>query len=142
MVLPDVNVLVYAFRRDAPDHERYRDWLDQVVNGVAAFGVAELVLSSFLRVVTHPAVFKTPTPIRQAVAFVDALRGAPRAVPVTPGPAHFATFLDLCRLPGIKGNLVPDAYLAALAIDSGSEWITTDRDFARFPGLRCRHPLD
>jgi toxin-antitoxin system PIN domain toxin len=142
VLVPDVNVLIYAFRRDAADHERYRKWLDEMVNGAATFGVAELVLSAFLRIVTHPAIFKTPTPTRQALAFVEALRGAPRAAPITPGPGHFDIFLDLCRRPGVKGNLVPDAYLAALAIESGSEWVTTDRDFSRFPGLRWRHPLD
>jgi toxin-antitoxin system PIN domain toxin len=142
VVLPDVNVLIYAFRSDATDHVRYRDWLDQLVNGAASFGLADLVLSSFLRIATHPSIFKTPAPMPQALAFVEALRGSPRALTVTPGPRHFEVFLELCRLAGVKGNLVPDAYLAALAIESGSEWITTDRDFARFPGLRWRHPLD
>ena len=142
MVVPDVNVLVYAFRRDAENHVAYRDWMDGLVNGSAAFGLAELVLSGFLRVVTHPAIFKTPSPMRSALGFVEALRGSAPSVSVVPGPRHFDIFLDLCRLPGSKGNFVPDAYLAALAIESGSEWLTADRGFARFPGLRWRHPLD
>ena len=141
MVLPDVNVLVYSFRADAPDHARYRAWLDTTANGDAAFGLADLVLSGFLRVVTHPSVFKTPTPMADALRFVEVIRSVPNAIVVSPGPRHFDIFAGLCRLTGVLGNLVPDAYLAALAIESGSDWVTADRDFARFPGLRCRHPL-
>ena len=62
-------------------------------------------------------------------------------MPIAPGPRHWGIFAGLCRTTGVRGNLVPDAYLAALAIESGSEWISTDRDYARFPGLRWRHPL-
>lgn len=141
MVLPDVNVLVYAFREDAVDHDRYHGWLDEVVNGNASFGLADLVLSGFLRVVTHPAVFKTPTPMAEALRFVETIQSAPNARLVTPGPRHFEIFTGLCRLRGVRGNLVPDAFLAALAIESGCEWVTADKDFARFPGLRWRHPL-
>jgi toxin-antitoxin system PIN domain toxin len=141
MILPDVNVLVYAFRRDADNHPAYYEWLDRLVNGNAAFGLAEMVLSSFLRIVTHPAIFRTPSAMRSALGFVETLRGCEKAVAVAPGPGHFEIFLDLCRLPGSKGNVVPDAYLAALAIESGSEWVTADRGFAKFPGLRWRHPL-
>ena len=72
---------------------------------------------------------------------VEALRAAPTSVVLPPGPRHWSIFTDLCEAVGAKGNLVPDAYLAALAIESGSEWITTDHDFSRFPGLRWRHPL-
>jgi len=141
VVLPDVNVLIYAFRRDAENHAQHRAFLDELVNGPGAFGLAEMVLAGFLRVVTHPAVFKTPTPMAQALAFVAALRSSPRAVIATPGPGHLALFLELCALPGIKGNLVPDAYLAALVIEAGGEWVTADRGFARFPGLRWRNLL-
>lgn len=90
---------------------------------------------------THPRVFSPPEPIESALSFADALRSRPNAVPVSPGIRHWGIFERLCREAGVRGNLVPDAYLAALAIESGSEWITTDRDYARFPGLRWRHPL-
>ncbi|MFN8631711.1 MAG: PIN domain-containing protein [Chloroflexota bacterium] len=70
------------------------------------------------------------------------MRAQPNAVVVTPGPRHWDLFVRLRAAAGAKGNLVPDADLAALAIESGCEWITTDRDFSRFPGLRWRHPLD
>jgi toxin-antitoxin system PIN domain toxin len=87
-------------------------------------------------------VFTPPSPIQSAMEFVDVLRARPNRVSVAPGPRHGAIFGRLCREAGVKGNLVPDAYLAALAIESGSEWLTTDRDYARFRGLRWRHPLE
>jgi toxin-antitoxin system PIN domain toxin len=137
-----VNVLVYAHREDARDHARHRAWLEELVNSPQAFGVSDLVLSGFLRVVTHPRVFPTPTPMERALEFVEVLRSASNCVRVVPGERHWEIFADLCREAGARGNLVPDAWFAALAIESGSEWITTDRDYARFPGLRWRHPLD
>lgn len=90
---------------------------------------------------THPRVFSPPAPIERALEFAAALRAQPSAVIVSPGPRHWQIFERLCLGAGTKGNLVADAYLAALAIESGSQWITTDRDFSRFPGLRWRHPL-
>lgn len=142
MELPDVNVLVYAFRSDAPEHAAHHAWLTRLVDGDAPFGLADLVASSFLRVATHPRVFDPPTPLGEALGFIEALRQRPNCVPIAPGPRHWMLFVRLCRAAGAKGNLVPDAYLAALAIEAGCEWITTDRDYSRFPGLRWRHPLD
>jgi uncharacterized protein len=142
MRLVDVNVLVYAHRLDTTRHQDYADWLRNLLANQEPYGVADLVLAGFLRVVTHPKVFRQPTPLDTALAFVDVLRGQPNCVPIAPGQRHWEIFTGLCRAAGVKGNLVPDAYLAALAIESGSEWITTDRDFSRFPGLRWRHPLD
>ena len=141
MILPDVNVLVYAHRKDAQDHAAFRAWLERALSSDEAVGVSELVLAGFVRVVTHPRVFGQPTLIEVALGFAEALRGQPNAVFVTPGPRHWSIFDRLCRESEARGNLVADAYLAALAIESGSEWITTDRDYARFPGLRWRHPL-
>jgi toxin-antitoxin system PIN domain toxin len=142
VILPDVNVLVYAHREDAPEHQRFRDWLRSALEEQEPYGISELVLSGFLRVVTHPRVFRRPTQMRTALEFVGALRERPNAVLVSPGARHWGIFVDLCRRTGVRGNLVPDAYLAARAIETGSEWITTDRDYSRFPGLRWRHPLN
>jgi toxin-antitoxin system PIN domain toxin len=142
MVLIDVNVLVYAHRAELPDHDRFHKWLDACVESDQAFGIADVVLSGFLRIVTHPGIMKPPTPLEQALQAVEKLRGRPNCVVIAPGPRHWEIFTRLCRVAGVKGNLVPDAYLAGLAIESGSEWITTDRDYSRFPGLRWRHPLD
>lgn len=141
MILTDVNVLVYAHREDCTDHPQYRDWLEAEINTEAAYGVSELVLSGFVRIVTHSRVFRSPTPPDVALRFADQIRSRRNAVVVRPGERHWGVFTRLCAEAGAKGNLVPDAYLAALAIESGCEWITTDRDFARFPGLRWRHPL-
>lgn len=141
MLLVDVNVLVYAHRQDAADHAAYRLWLESVLDSQQAFGVSELVLSGFLRIVTHPKIFKTPTPAARAQAFVHVVRKHAHAVVIAPGKRHWGIFTELCAKTQATGNLVPDAYLAALAIESGCEWITTDRDYARFPGLRWHHPL-
>jgi toxin-antitoxin system PIN domain toxin len=139
--LADVNVLVYAHREDAPHHAGCRDWLEALVNGPESFGFSELVLGGFLRVVTHPKVFARPSPLADALAFAEQLRSRPNGVAVAPGPRHWPIFQTLCVDAGTKGNLVADAYLAAMAIEAGCEWITTDRDFSRFKGLRWRHPL-
>ena len=141
MFLLDVNVLIYAARRDAPDHPRYAAWLHDLVNGDDPFGVSDLVLSGFLRIATNPRVFRAPSTMEEALAFVEALRARPQCVSIFPGPRHWGIFADLCRNAGVRGSLVPDAYFAALAIESGCEWVTTDHDYSRFPGLRWRHPL-
>ncbi|MGH2630804.1 MAG: type II toxin-antitoxin system VapC family toxin [Actinomycetota bacterium] len=137
-----MNVLIYAFRSDMSQHEEYRAWLEGVVDDESAFGISDLVASGLIRVVTHPRAFAHPSALDEALGFLDALSGQPNAVPIAPGERHWGIFTDLCRMVNAKGNIVPDAYLAALAIESGSEWITTDRDYARFPGLRWHHPLD
>lgn len=142
MILADVNVLVYSFRTDAPGHPAYRQWLEELINGDQAYGFSDLVLSGFLRVVTHPRVFSPPSDLASAIAFARIVRGQPNAVPVAAGPRHWDIFQKLSEAGRVKGNLIPDAYLAALAIESGSEWVTTDRDYSRFPGLKWRHPLD
>lgn len=141
MILPDVNILVYAYREELPDHESYRHWLERVIDSPSTFGMADLVLSGFLRIVTHPRVFDPPSPIDHALAFVAQIRSQPNCVSVRPGQRHWSIFENLCREVNARGNLVPDAYLAALAIESGCTWITTDRDYSRFPGLNWRHPL-
>lgn len=141
MILPDVNVLVYAHRRDAARHDEYRAWLEEVIAGPAPYGLSDLVLAGFVRVVTHPRVFRDPSPLAEALSFARAIRERPGRVPIEPGPRHWSIFSDLCTRAHARGNLVPDAYFAALAIESGAEWITTDGDFTRFVGLQTRHPL-
>lgn len=141
MILPDVNVLVYAHRKDSVDHKSYRDWLESTVNSDAAYGLSDLVVSGFLRVVTHPRVFKSPSPLADAMMFCDQLRNQPNRVSISPAANHWQIFTRLCREANTKGNLIPDAYYAAMAIENGCEWITADRDFGRFPGLRWAHPL-
>ncbi len=141
MILIDVNVLVYAHREDAPRHRDYKKWLDGVVNGQQAYGISDLALSGFLRVVTHPRIFSPPSEIEKALVFVSEIRDRTNCIPTNPGDRHWEIFTRLCREAEVRGNLVPDAYFAALAIESDCEWVTTDSDFERFSELRWRHPL-
>ncbi len=141
MILPDVNVLVYAHDKAALQHHTCRVWLQNVVERDAAYGLSDLVLSGFVRIVTHARILKTPLSSAEAIAIVQELRDHPNCVVVSPGDRHWSIFTELCRRVKATSNSVPDAYFAALAIESGSEWITADRGFARFPGLRWRHPL-
>ena len=140
MILPDVNVLIGAYRDDASEHDTCRPWLEAVLGGDEAFAVSDLVLSGFLRIVTHPRIFRRPSPLDEALKFANVIREQPHCVPVDPGPRHWEIFSRLCRGADIRGNLIPDAYFAALAIESGCEWVTFDGDFARFEGLRWSRP--
>ncbi|MFL5817343.1 MAG: type II toxin-antitoxin system VapC family toxin [Conexibacter sp.] len=124
-----------------PSNERYAGWLRETIASELAYGVSELVLSRFLGIVTHPRGMTTPAPMESALAFAEALRSQPNALPLACGPRRWAIFERLCRDSGVRGNLVPNAYLAALAIEHGAELVTADRDFARFPGLRWRTPF-
>jgi len=142
LILPDVNILVHAHREDSEHHPVCAQWLRQVIDDDLAYGMSELVLSGFVRIVTHPKIFTDPSPLADALAFAEQVRSQPHCVILRPGDRHWEIFCRLCREAGARGNLVPDAYLAALAIESGSEWITMDRDFSRFKGLRWRHPAD
>ena len=139
MQLPDVNVLIYAHREDAPEHRRYAAWLRALTTSAAPFALSEAVLASFLRIVTNRRIFDPPASMEIAIAFCQSLVARPRAVMIAPGRQHWGVFVGLCR--GIEGPLVTDAYLAALAIEHGCELVTTDSDFARFAGLRWSHPL-
>jgi uncharacterized protein len=141
VILLDVNVLVDAFRNDQPRHRDVRAWIDEVVAGDAAFGVPELVLSGFLRVMTHPRVFREPEDVDDALTFVERLRELPHAIAIRPGARHWPIFARLCRVTRAVGNTIPDAYIAAMAIEVGGELITADRGFARFPDLRWRDPV-
>jgi len=142
LILPDVSALVYAHHEESADHDAYRSWWEDVVNSPSAFGVADLVLSGFIRVVSHPRIFDQPMRSGAALAATKAMRARSNAVQVRPGERHWTLFSDLVESTNAKGNAVPDAYLAALAIESGNEFVTCDRGFARYPGLRWRHPLD
>lgn len=141
MLIADVNVFLYAHRPESAQHDKHRQWLDDAVHGTEVFGVSEAVLSSFLRITTHHRVYLEPTPPEVAVAFCEAVLRGPAVVRVRPGPEHWHIFTSLLQTSGARGNVVPDAYLAALAMEHGATWITTDRGFARFPGLRWRTPL-
>ncbi|MEV6106948.1 type II toxin-antitoxin system VapC family toxin [Streptomyces sp. NPDC051940] len=142
MIFCDVNVLVYAFRKESGDHARYHEWLGSTLSGDEPVAVNSVVTSGFLRIVTNPRIFTDPAPVGAALEFVTALREAPAAVPLREGPRHWEIFERLCRKTGARGNVIPDAYFAALAIEAGATLCSADRGFARFPGLRWRHPLE
>jgi toxin-antitoxin system PIN domain toxin len=136
VILPDVNVLVYAFRRAAPEHERYAAWLNEVVEGAEELALHDLPLVGLVRIVTNPRVVREPAPVSLALEFVNRLIDAPRARWVSGGPRAWSRFAELAggdRFLG--GNLTPDAYLASLALTHRCRLATADRGFARFPGL-------
>lgn len=141
MMLMDVNVLVYAHRMDVPDHLSYRGWLEGVIGSQTAYGFSELVLSGFIRVVTHPKVFEQPSPLASALAFVDQIRSPEHAMRLVPGSSHWSLFTRCLHATAARGNDIPDAYHAALALEWDCDWVTTDKGFRRFKGLRVRHPL-
>jgi uncharacterized protein len=138
MILADVNILLYAFREDSNDHLAYKAWLEDVINGEQVYGMSTQVLASVIRIATHPKIFVTPSTLPEVLAFTSVLLEQPNCQRVEAGPRHWDIFTKLCRSANVNGNLVPDAWLAALAIESGCEWITNDRDYARFPGLQWR----
>lgn len=141
MQLLDVNILIYAFRKDHADHPRYKQWLEDLVNSHQPFALSDLVCSGFLRIVTHPKVFAQPDSIQDALQFLQSLRAAPGCIILAPAGRHWGILTHLCIEANAKGNLVADAYHAALAIEHGCDWITTDHDFARFPGLTWHRPF-
>jgi uncharacterized protein len=142
MYLSDINVLVYAYASDMPSSDRYAEWLQKMLSAGEPFGMSDIVLAGFIRIVTNPKILSPRRSLDEAFSFVNAITDNPNCVRVSPGEKHWGIFLNLCKTANARGNLVSDAYLAALAIESDCEWVTTDADFARFPGLRWKHPLN
>lgn len=140
MLMPDVNVLVYAHRVEDPRHGEYSSWLKRIIDGPEPFALSVLVAIGFVRVVTMPAPAGS-TPVSMALAFIDEIVAQPGCRTVIPGPEHLGEVARLCRAVGATGNIVADAQHAAVAIANGCTWVTADRDFARFAphGLRWEH---
>ncbi len=136
-----MTVLIYAYRQDAADHELDRTWLEQAAVGDRPIGLSDVVLSGLVRIVSHPRIFRPPSPIGDAPGFIEDLFAQPTVVRLSPGSRHWAIFARLCRQSGATGNLVLDALIAALAIEQGCELVANDAGFARFKGLRWCHPL-
>ncbi len=141
MYLMDVNIFVYAHREDVTNHAEYRQWLESVINANTAFAYSERVLSDFLRVVTHPKIFETPSPLSKAIHFTEQIRNAPNAVRLAPGPGHWKIFTECLKQTHASGNDIPAAYHAALAMEWNCEWVSADKGFKRFKGLKTRDPL-
>ena len=141
MIVPDVNLLVYAYNEAAPFHEQARRWWEGLVNGTERVGVPWLVTAGFVRLLTHPSVRERPAVPTQAVGYVEEWFRFPNVTPLNPGTEHLRLFRQALIAAGVGANLVTDAHVAALAIEHQAEVHSNDADFGRFPGLRWRNPL-
>jgi len=141
LILVDANLLIYAHVKAFAQHQAARDWLDEQLNDISRVGLPWASLLAFLRVVTNPRIFEQPEPIADAWAQVMAWLACDTTWIPEPTEHHSETLGRLIALPGVHGNLVPDAHVAALAIEHGVTLCSTDGDFARFPGLRWLNPL-
>jgi uncharacterized protein len=141
VILVDVNILVYASNTEADKHATAREWLDRQLNGSALIGLPWASLLAFLRISTNPRAFRRPLTMVVAWHQVSSWLSAETVWTPEPTSRHPAVLSNLLALPGVHGNLVPDAHLAALAIEHGLILCSTDGDFARFPGLQWRNPL-
>src|SRR5262249_24437074 len=141
MVLPDVNILIYAFRTDVPEHAVCNPWLTEVIARDTPFGISRLALNGLVRITTNRRTYRNPSTLEEAFRFCDFLLDQPHCQTVEPGERHWDIFKRLCIETDTRGPRVTDAWFAALAIEWGCEWITLDRDYARFPGLKWRTPV-
>jgi hypothetical protein len=142
MPLLDVNVLIGAHRLGSHRHKEYARFIESLATSVGNYSIPTIVRSGFLRIVTNRRIFPVPTPLDKALEFLDSLLERANHMEMEPGERHWKLFAGLCQEIEARGNDIPDAYLAALALEKGAELITADRGFARFPGLRWKHPLD
>jgi len=141
VIIPDVNVLVYAHRVDVPRHDGYRDWLVDVLEGDEPVGLLDTVLLGVVRLVTNPRLFREPATTAVALRFVDEVRGASAAQPVHGAAATWQRLRSLVDDDQqLRANLVPDGWLAAIALSQGARIATADRGFGRYPGLRFYDP--
>ena len=138
MRMPDVNILIYAHRKEDPCHEYFKAWIETMINGSEPFAFSPLVACAFVRIVTHSAFRPSPTPLSQALAVVESLLRANTCVMPELGRGHWPIVRRLCEETGATGKLVADAQHAALAIENGCTWVTRDSDFEKFRpcGLR------
>ncbi len=141
MLMPDVNVLVYAHRVDETRHRDAIDWLEATVNGSEPFALSTLVAVGFVRIVTNPRIFTQPSPPSAALAAIDEMVSHPNCRLVSPGPRHWTLVSGLCRATNVTGPRVADAQHAAMALEHGCEWVTYDRDFERFENYGLRWTL-
>ncbi len=141
MILPDINLLVYAYNEDAPLHLASKAWWEQCLSGTEPVGLAWAVLLGFVRLMSHRRVLLAPMPASEAVAQCRAWLAQPNSRILTPGPRHLDVLSNLLDGPSISASLVTDAHLAALAIEHQAELHSNDSDFSRFSGLRWRNPV-
>jgi len=142
MLLPDVNVLIYAFRQNVPQHAVCRAWLDNTILSGVRFGVSPLALGAVVRITTHSRIFAEPSTLDDAFGYCNDILGQPSCQIVEPGERHWDIFQRLCTETETRGSRTTDAWYAALAIEWGCEWVSMDRDYARFPGLKWSVPRE
>ena len=141
MIIPDTNLLVYAHNEQDPNHASARQWWRGLVDGSEPLGLDWSIIVAFMRVSTLPSVVTDPPDAQYTASIVESWLEIPHMFMVQPGPDHLKIVTDLLAATGRGGNLVPDAHIAAIAIEHDAEVHTNDRDFRRFPGLRWRNPL-
>jgi toxin-antitoxin system PIN domain toxin len=141
VILPDANVLLYAIDETSPRHAVAKRWLEAALTGPETVGLAWSVLMAVVRLTTRPAIFERPLSVQEAFELVDGWLRQPPVVTVEPTQRHLAILRGLLEPLGTAGNLVPDAHLAALAIEHGGRVVSADHDFGRFPGLRWLDPF-
>jgi len=141
LILPDINLLVYAYNSDAPDHARARAWWEASLSGMRPVGLAWIVMLGYLRLMTSRSLLIDPFAPSDAVGHVRSWLARPQALILSPGTRHLDLFEGLMQAAGASGQLTTDVHLAALAIEHQAELCSNDTDFARFPGLRWSNPL-
>ena len=141
VLLPDVNVLLAGYRADHAHHRLARRFLDEARAGTRPIALSDFALAGVVRLATNPRVFVNPDPVEGVLEYVEALLEPPAQL-LQPGGTHWTRFAELCRHLQLRGNLVPDAYLAAVALEQHAELVTFDRGFGRYPRLRWRCLLD
>ena len=141
MILPDVNLLLYAYHSAAKEHRQAARWLEESLSERNALGLSWHTILSFLRIITAPRILAQPYELDEAVRIVDSWLSYPNVSVLHPTDRHWRILRDLLPKSRVRGSLIMDAHLAALAIEHGATLCTNDRDFARFPGLRVEYPL-
>ena len=141
MIVPDVNLLVYAYHEDDPNHEAARRWWEGLINGVETIGVPWSVSMGFVRLLSNPRVLVSPMSPSEATVHVESWFQYDHINPVSPGTDHLAHFRRSLDAAGGGTKLVPDAHIAALALERQATVHSNDSDFNRFPGLQWHNPL-
>ena len=141
MILPDINLLVYAYNSDAPGHGRAKTWWETALSESRPVGLPWAVMLGFLRLMTSRSVLIAPLAPREALGHIAAWLERPQVQVLQPGPRHLELLGGLMEESGASGSLTTDVHLAALAIEHQAELHSNDADFSRFTGLRWSNPL-
>jgi toxin-antitoxin system PIN domain toxin len=142
MTIFDVNVLIYAMRHDAPHHEISRNSLQEMLNGGDTVGWHPGIAAGLIRVATNSKLYEEPSSLEQCLAFLNTLRSSAATIQVAEGPGFWEEFENILKTSGMRGKRVSDAYWATLAIHNGATFVTADRGFSAFPGLKWKNLLD